>query len=89
MDRCVLVHRCKRTGAFLLQPVDTSRGRGLSIDLYREVPADAPDESLGETVIHLLALFGPTGAANARAKPSPGERRDEERERIKIGRAHV
>jgi hypothetical protein len=29
MDRCVLVHRCKRTGAFLIQPVDTSRGRGV------------------------------------------------------------
>jgi tetratricopeptide (TPR) repeat protein len=82
MDRCALVHRCKRTGAFLLQPVDTSRGRGVSINLYREVPTDDADKSLGETVINLLALSGPTGAAFAEAKPSSGTSRDEETERI-------
>jgi hypothetical protein len=82
MDRCVLVHRCKRTGAFLLQPVDTARGHGVSINLYREVPTDAADESLGETVIDLLARSGPTGAAFAEATPSSGASRDEETERI-------
>jgi tetratricopeptide (TPR) repeat protein len=82
MDRCVLVHRCKRTGAFLLQPVDPSRGGGVSLNLYREVPTDAADESLGETVIDLLALSGPAGAANARARPASGESPDEETQRI-------
>jgi hypothetical protein len=82
MDRCVLVHRCKRTGAFLLQPVDTPRGRGVSLDLYREVPTDAADEALGETVIDLLARSGPPGAALAEATPSSGASRDEETQRI-------
>jgi hypothetical protein len=82
MDRCVLVHRCKRTGAFLLQPVDTSRGRGVYLNLCPEVPTDAAEESLGEKLINLLSLSGPTGAAFAEAKPSAGESRDQETERI-------
>jgi hypothetical protein len=82
MDRCVLVHRCKRTGAFLLQPVDTARGRATSLDLYREVPTDAADEALGQTVIDLLARPGPPGSALAEAAPSAGASRDEETERV-------
>ena len=75
MDRGILVSRCKRTGAFLLQPVNTSRRYGgpQSIDLYREVPTDADDESLGETVINLLALSGPTAVAFAEAEHDFGE----------------
>src|SRR5262245_46045737 len=52
MDRYVLVHRCKRTGAFLLNPVAASGPS--DVNLW-EVPAGATDESLGQTVIDLLA----------------------------------
>jgi hypothetical protein len=74
MDRCVLVHRCKRTGAFLLNPVIPRLGAGADINLW-EVPADASDESLGRTVIDLLAASG-------RAGPPADARREEETERI-------
>src|SRR5262245_46284897 len=56
MDRCVLVSRCKRTGAFLLNPVSTSRPS--AIDLW-EVPTDAADDGLGQAVVDLLAPAGP------------------------------
>jgi hypothetical protein len=79
MDRCVLVNRCKRTGAFLLNPVDTSRPS--DINLW-EVPTDAADESLGQTVIDLLARPGRPHVASAEANAPPGEGREGETERI-------
>jgi hypothetical protein len=79
MDRYVLVHRCKRTGAFLLNPVAVSRPS--DVNLW-EAPTDATDESLGEAVIDLLALSGRTEVAFAEAEQSSGEGREEETERI-------
>ena len=74
MDSCVLVHRCKRTGAFLLNPVSSRLGEGSDINLW-EVSADAADESLGRAVIDLLAVSG-------RADPTARASREEETERI-------
>jgi hypothetical protein len=74
MDRCVLVHRCKRTGAFLLNPASTRRGASTAINLW-EVLADATNESLGRTVIDLLAVSG-------RADPTADASREEETERL-------
>ena len=74
MDRCVLVHRCKRTGAFLLNPVSARRGARTAVNLW-EVPADAANESLGRTVIDLLTASG-------RADPTADASREEETERI-------
>src|SRR5262245_13313182 len=79
MDRYLLVNRCKRTGAFLLNPVDASRPS--DVNLW-EVPTDAPDESLGQTVIDLLAQPGRPGVAPAEAGQSPGGSREEETERL-------
>jgi hypothetical protein len=72
MDRCVLVHRCKRTGSFLLNPVSTSRPS--AINLW-EVPPDASDNALGRAVVDLLAPCGPVGA-------EPAGEREEETERL-------
>jgi hypothetical protein len=58
MDRCVLVSRCKHTGAFLLNPVSTSRAS--AINLW-EVPPDSSDDELGQAVIDLLAPAGQVG----------------------------
>jgi hypothetical protein len=74
MDRCVLVHRCKRTGAFLLNPAIPRRGASTAINLW-EVPADATNESLGWTVIDLLAASG-------RPDPTKDASREEETARI-------
>src|SRR5436190_24203088 len=85
MDRGVHVSRCKRTGAFLLNPVGTFRGYGayVGINPYREVPADAPDESLGQAVIDLLALSGPTAVAFSEATQFLEESQDDETVRIR------
>ena len=72
MDRCVLVSRCKRTGAFLLNPVSTSRPS--AVNLW-EVPPDASDDALGQAVVDLLALSGQVDAA-------PAGEREEETERL-------
>jgi hypothetical protein len=77
MDRYVLVHRCKRTGAFLLNPVAASGPS--DINLW-EVPADATDESLGQTAIDLLAPSGRPDAAPTGA--SSGESQEERTGRI-------
>jgi hypothetical protein len=74
MDRCVLVHRCKRTGAYLLNPVFPRLGEGSDINLW-EVSADASDDSLGRAVIDLLARSG-------RADPTAGAIWEEETERL-------
>ena len=74
MDRCVLVHRCKRTGAFLLNPATARLGACTAINLW-EVPTDAANESLGRTVLDLLA-------ASERADPAVDASREEETERI-------
>jgi hypothetical protein len=72
MDRCVLVHRCKRTGAFLLNPVSTSCPS--AVNLW-EVPPDASDDALGQAVVDLLAPSGQVDAA-------PAGGREEETERL-------
>jgi hypothetical protein len=77
MDRYVLVHRCKRTGAFLLNPVAVSGPS--DVNLW-EVPADTTDESLGQTVIDLLAA--PDRPDAAPAEDSFGESQEERTERI-------
>jgi hypothetical protein len=77
VSRYVLVHRCKRTGAFLLNPVAASGPS--DIDLW-EVPADATEESLGQTAIDLLAPSGRPGAAPAGS--FFGESQEERTERI-------
>jgi hypothetical protein len=74
MDHCVLVHRCKRSGAFLFNPVSARRGAGTDIDLW-EVPADAANESLGRMVIDLLSASG-------RSYPTADASREEGTERI-------
>ena len=74
MDRCVLVHRCKRTGAFLLNPASPRLGACTDINLW-EVPADAANDSLGRTVLDLLAASG-------RADATVDASREEETERI-------
>ena len=79
MDRCVMVSRCKRTGAFLLNPVNTSRPSGINL---WEVSTAAADEALGETVIDLLARSGRTDVASAEDDQPSGESREEETERI-------
>jgi hypothetical protein len=72
MDRCVLVHRCKRTGAFLLNPVSTSCPS--AVNLW-EVPPAASDDALGQAVVDLLALSG-------RGDAAPAGGREEETERL-------
>jgi hypothetical protein len=72
MDRCVMVHRCKRTGAFLLNPVSTSCPS--AVNLW-EAPPDASDDALGQAVVDLLALSGQVDAA-------PAGGREEETERL-------
>jgi hypothetical protein len=74
LDRCVLVHRCKRTGAFLLNPASPRLGARTAVNLW-EVSADADDVSLGRAVIDLLARRG-------REDPSDGASREEETGRI-------
>ena len=72
MDRCVLVSRCKRTGAFLLNPVSTSRPS--AVNLW-EVPAGAADDALGQAVVDLLVV-------PAQASAAPAGEREEETERL-------
>ena len=72
MDRCVLVSRCKRTGAFLLNPVRTSRPS--AVNLW-EVPPNASDDALGQAVVDLLAPSGQVDTA-------PAGGREEETERL-------
>jgi hypothetical protein len=71
MDRTVLVHRCKQTGAFLLNPVSASRGS--AINLW-EVPSGESDEALGRSVAELLAPCGPAGAEPAGEREAETER---------------
>jgi hypothetical protein len=71
MDRCVLVSRCKRTGAFLLNPVSTSRPS--AVNLW-EIAPDASDAALGRAVVELLALSGKVGAAPPGAREQETER---------------
>jgi hypothetical protein len=77
MDCYVLVHRCKRTRAFLLNPVAASGSS--DVNLW-EVPADTTDDSLGQTVIDLLAPSGRPDAAPA--EDFFGESQEERTERI-------
>jgi hypothetical protein len=70
MDRCVLVHRCKRT--VLLNPVSTSCPS--AVNLW-EVPPDESDDALGRAVVDLLA---PSGQGDA----APAAGREEETERL-------
>jgi hypothetical protein len=72
MDRCVLVSRSKRTGAFLLNPVSTSRPS--AVKLWK-VPPDVSDDALGEAVVDLLTPSGQMDAA-------PAGGREEETERL-------
>jgi hypothetical protein len=72
MDRCVLVSRCKRTRAFLLNPV-SSPGPS-DVNLW-EVPPNASDDALGQAVVDMLAPSGQVDAV-----PSGG--REEETERL-------
>jgi hypothetical protein len=74
LDRCVLVHRCKRTGVFLLNPASPRLGARTAVNLW-EVSADADDVSLGRAVIDLLARRG-------RADPSADAGREEETGRL-------
>ncbi|HEY8503615.1 MAG TPA: hypothetical protein VIL46_03480 [Gemmataceae bacterium] len=85
MDRSVQVSRCKRTGAFLLNPFGTFRGYGayVGVNPYREVSADATDEALGRAVVELLALSGPTGIPFAQAREFFEEGQDDETVRIR------
>jgi hypothetical protein len=72
MDRCVLVSWCKRTGAFLLNPVSTSRPS--AVNLW-EVPPGASDDALGQAVVDLLAPSRPGEVA-------PAGGREEETDRL-------
>ena len=87
MDRSVQVSRCRRTGAFLLNPQGTFRGYGgyVGINPYREVPTDETDAALGRAVVEQLTLSGPTGAAIAQAKGFLEAGRDAETRRIRRG----
>lgn len=80
MDRHVQVSRCKRSGAFLLNPLGTFRGYGayVGINPYREVPSDALDSLLGQTVVDLVVLSGPTGVEFSEAARFLEASRDEE-----------
>ena len=85
MDRVVNVSRCRRTGAFLLHPFGTFRGYGafVGVNPYRESPADVDDASLGQIVVTLLALSGPTGRDFTEAKLFLEQGRDDETNRIR------
>jgi hypothetical protein len=71
MDRCVLVSRCKRTGAFLLNPVSTSGPS--DVNLW-EVPAGVADDALGQAVVDLLVVPGQASAAPAGEREQQTER---------------
>src|SRR5687768_6046226 len=85
MTRRVQVSRCKRTGAFLVNPVGSFRGYGayVGINPYREAPGDAPDETLGQVVVDLLTFSGPTGLPINSAKQFLEETEDEETARLR------
>jgi hypothetical protein len=63
MDRSVSVLRSKKTGNYILHPFGTFRGYGayVGINPYREVPGDASSKALGQAIVDLLELSGPTG----------------------------
>jgi hypothetical protein len=81
----VHVSRCRRSGAFLLNPQGTFRGYGayVGVNPYREVTTDASDVALGEAIVELLALSGPTGVPLAEARDFLEAGRDTETRRIR------
>ena len=70
---------------FLLNPFGTFRGYGahVGINPYRIVASDSPDELLGQTIVALLSLSGPTGVSFSDAKTFLSEGRDEETQRVR------
>lgn len=67
MKREIDVLKQKSDGAWVLHPKGTFRGHGgiIGIPPYRELATVATDEELGELVLNMLQISGPTGAAFA------------------------
>jgi hypothetical protein len=85
MDRGVSVLRCKKTGNFILNPMGTFRGYGAYVGIYpyREVPADATDQALGEAITQLLTCSGPTGFHISEHDAYKRQATDEETDRVR------
>lgn len=85
MERAVNIRRCRRTGAFVLNPEGTFRGYGGSVGVnpYRELPADAGPAELGALVAELLARSGPTGVPIAGARAFLRASADDETRRVR------
>jgi hypothetical protein len=85
VERAVNIRRCRRTGAFVLNPEGTFRGYGgyVGVNPYRELPADASPAELGALVVELLSLSGPTGIPIAEARGFLRDSADEETRRIR------
>jgi len=81
----VNIRRCRRTGAFVLNPEGTFRGYGgyVGVNPYRELPADANPAGLGALVVELLGLSGPTAVPLAQAREFLRDSRDEETRRVR------
>ncbi len=84
MNTSVDIVRCKRTGNFILNPYSTFRGYGgyVAINPYREVLSDAPSEILGQVILQLLQLAGPTAVDIAEVQTFLAETADEETVRL-------
>jgi len=85
MDRIVSVLRSKRTGVFLANPMGTYKGYGAFVGLYpyRELPSEAEPTRLGEVLVELLKLSGPTGVPFRDAKKHQESVLDPETARIR------
>ncbi len=68
----------------LLNPFGTFRGYGayVGINPYRVLESDSPEELLGQTILELLSLSGPTGRPFSDAKTFLSESRDDETQRL-------
>jgi hypothetical protein len=84
MDRSVNVMRCRKSGAFLLNPTGTFVGHGgvIGITPRREIPDGVQELELGQRVIELLESSGPTGVHISEAKQFRERSRDAETKRV-------
>jgi hypothetical protein len=80
-----MIRRCRRAGAFVLNPEGTFRGYGgfVGIRPYRELGAAATPAELGTLIVEMLTLSGPTGVSIREAPEFLRRSSDEETQRVR------